>query len=403
MLEAIYVTHSSMLKRHANSERAMCLIRNFIDTGKINKISLFSAELFGEMQLHDFEESVQIVNAKKPRLMLNERLWGFFAFFQILIFLRANENVSYIFVNGSYARNTILVYFIKLFVNRRLYIIADVCEFYDKFQFTCWFLNPFYFLHKLSHKYFIAKFDGVIAISSLIESFYRSHSISNIVRVPAIIDSRIIENDLKKISTTKDITTDTTLSLAFCGSLGNRKESIYKIIDLFLKFRDFSNYFRLYLIGISEFEIRGVYNISSEVDLQQFGIYALGRLDMAKARSILATCHYSLIVRDDNLNSKAGFPSKFTEALSLGVGIIANDTSDLFDVELYEPCFIRLQSLEEIDLRDKLLNLAKYYSAYRHELVVQLRTDTKSFYFNNLNRICFVKIIGELIDNCGGE
>ena len=58
-------------------------------------------------------------------------------------------------------------------------------------------------------------------------------------------------------------------------------------------------------------------------------IVFLGRVSHAQSIAYLKGSDCSLIIRDSTRTNNAGFPTKFVEAVTLGVGVIATDISDL--------------------------------------------------------------------------
>jgi glycosyltransferase involved in cell wall biosynthesis len=66
-----------------------------------------------------------------------------------------------------------------------------------------------------------------------------------------------------------------------------------------------------------------------------------GRVAHEKALKVVAGCSYTVLLRPLNRTSQAGFPTKVVESASLGVPVIANATSDIFDcLELNEQAFL---------------------------------------------------------------
>ena len=55
----------------------------------------------------------------------------------------------------------------------------------------------------------------------------------------------------------------------------------------------------------------------------------LGRVPHEQSIAYLKGADCSLIIRDSTRTNNAGFPTKFAEAVTVGVGVIATDISDL--------------------------------------------------------------------------
>ncbi len=56
-----------------------------------------------------------------------------------------------------------------------------------------------------------------------------------------------------------------------------------------------------------------------------------GRIPHNEALDLLKKSDYSIFLRDTNLVTTAGFPTKFVEALSCGIPVLTNRNSNLAD------------------------------------------------------------------------
>lgn len=83
-------------------------------------------------------------------------------------------------------------------------------------------------------------------------------------------------------------------------------------------------------------------NIIKEMD---GWIFFHGRMGNNQIQEVLSQSDFTILIREDNLTTKAGFPTKFTESINFNVPVITTDTSDLsrFLVEGKNGYFINLE------------------------------------------------------------
>ncbi|MBN3489972.1 glycosyltransferase [Acholeplasma equirhinis] len=187
-------------------------------------------------------------------------------------------------------------------------LIGDITEWYQP-------LNPFVKLDSfLRMRYLNKKMDGLICISTYLTKHYKKN-ISNIITVPPLID----KNDQKWNELSRHIkkSNDNKIHLIYAGSPG-RKDKIKLIIESIEGF----NNLELSVIGLNKKDIKST--IPNNVTFH-------GRLSHSESLVKLKYSDFSIFIREVNKVSKAGFPTKFVESISMGIPVITNNTSDLLD------------------------------------------------------------------------
>lgn len=135
------------------------------------------------------------------------------------------------------------------------------------------------------------------------------------------------------------------------------KDRLPEIIQAFSELsktrRDFE--FKVYGITRDQF-LRGAPEKAPEIDQIGNCLSFHGRVSHSASLDALSQSHFSIFLRKSNRVSNAGFPTKYMEASTIGVPVIANITSDIgqflshgrngFVVEGFDPAQV-LQTLRE--------------------------------------------------------
>lgn len=164
--------------------------------------------------------------------------------------------------------------------------------------------------------------DGVIAISSYLDSYYRKAGCKT-VRVPPLID--ITDEKWTHIQSVKK----GKIQLCYVGNPGaGTKDRLNILINTLriIRSREPSLIFELIVVGMTASEYKDVFREdTNSYDFVSF----LGRKPNQEALTIIKQSDFSVFLRDNNLICKAGFPTKFSESLACGTPVLTNITSDL--------------------------------------------------------------------------
>lgn len=160
--------------------------------------------------------------------------------------------------------------------------------------------------------------DGLIVISTFLQSYYKRHV--NTIMIPALTDGNYYCKYRHSFKS-KD-----KLKLVYAGNPGS-KDKINIIVEAL------KNVKRNYSLDVLGIDFSSY--IKSNRDHKAFlineknRIHFHGRVPHDKAVKCVSSANYSIFFREDNLVSRAGFPSKLAEALSCGTPVITNKTSDI--------------------------------------------------------------------------
>lgn len=178
------------------------------------------------------------------------------------------------------------------------------------------------------------KVNGVITISSYLEEYYKRLNKETVVIPP--LTNQIHENDLKGMPYHKS----EKVVLAYAGSTFRKDKRIKS--KMFLKDRIDKTILLLYLVKKNHFDfIFNIYGFTKEEYLKVFpeqnqhiaflgdSVIFHGYLENSEVIKKLKMVDYTILLRDVNRVTSAGFPTKITESLSLGIPVITTRTSDL--------------------------------------------------------------------------
>lgn len=207
-------------------------------------------------------------------------------------------------------------------------------------------------------KYVHTRMDGVIAISSFLFDFYKSKT--KTVKIPPLVDL-----NESKWSTSIEKKQDG-LSLIYAGSPSAGKERLDVIVDVVENSNiNFPVYLKI--VGISKDEFSEMYNRNYNGDKVTF----YGRIPNSQVIKMIKEANWVIVLRDNNKQVQAGFPTKISESISCGTPVIANRFSNISDY-LHENNSIIIESISaftEVTIKESLnhsTNVDKNLFDYRN-------------------------------------
>ncbi|MEZ9927497.1 glycosyltransferase [Vibrio breoganii] len=221
-----------------------------------------------------------------------------------LRFLKTNQTkIDIIVIYSGYS--PYLIRLLKYCKSHNIKIVFDCVEWYQPKKTWEYIYNPYYWNIEISMRYLIPKCDGVISISRYLYKYYSSRNIKSVL-IPPLISCNKYTKVGEYIPDGKG-----KIKLVYAGNPGHKDllETVVRTVN------EMSESFELYVVGVE--------GINSE------NIKYFGWVPLAHAREIVNSAHFSVLLRPDNKTSHAGFSTKVVESMSLGVPVIANDTSDL--------------------------------------------------------------------------
>ncbi len=203
---------------------------------------------------------------------------------------------------------------IKFCKKNNIKTIADVTE---------WYLpekkNPIFYIIKkwdteTRMKKLQPKMDGVIAISKFLNDYYIKKGVKT-VQVPPLIDK-----EDKKWKVERDELNNLPLKMVYAGNSSDLKDNFSLLLDCIKEFEE-----------KIELEVIGNVKLSSEKANEYKNVKILKRLSHEECVKKIANSHFQVFLREDNLVTRAGFPTKLPESFSCKTPVITTVHSNVCD------------------------------------------------------------------------
>ena len=199
-------------------------------------------------------------------------------------------------------------------------LFLDVVEWYDPRHLPMGVFGPFAIANEVSMRFMARRASGVFVISRYLQNHFNNQGCRTL-RVPPLFS-----NGPARPKQYSD--KDEAIHFCYAGSPG-AKDDLEPVICGLRMAQHAGISFVMHIIGITEAEFfllsQGFDDPCVAVDNLRF----YGRLNNVDAKAIVAACDYLVLIRKDRRYSKAGFPSKVGESMSLGTPVIANLSSNL--------------------------------------------------------------------------
>jgi glycosyltransferase involved in cell wall biosynthesis len=307
-------------------------------------------------------------NLPRPRKILDLFYYKvFFNLFKMILSQKEEIGLSLVIYYGSIGFSYFNSILLRLCRKHNVKVVSDCVD---------WLIvktkNPLFnlikFLDDFYQKGFVnKKVDGIIVISSYLANYYK-RSVSPLIIIPPLSPAPSKLNSTLKIS-------------ALCGnqkkiiyagipfrrgkrvlSKENMKDRIDKIIELLYKAHKRGCNFTFYIYGFSKEEF--IYALPE----QEKYVDALGESVEFHAFqknedviSKITEADFTILIRDVNRMTTAGFPTKVSESISNGTPVITTRTSDLpkYIVEGETGFFIKSEGEKAIEKLVNILNLER--------------------------------------------
>lgn len=214
-------------------------------------------------------------------------------------------------------RSVSLARLLRLCRKRGIKCIGDVTEWYRARDVSL-VKRPFKLIDTgVRMRLLNPRMDGLIVISSFLQEYYSSRL--PIVLLPPLVDSSE-QKWFSSAASKADVTT-----LVYAGKPSRTKERLDLIVEAVVSLPRNINV-RLDIVGVTDKEFSDIYDLDVGSNPR---VVFHGRLSHSDALEIVKAADYSIIIRDDNLVTRAGFPTKFAESVTCGTPVICNKNSDL--------------------------------------------------------------------------
>lgn len=273
---------------------------------------------------------------------------------------------------------------ISLTKGEKTVIVHDSTEWYSPCEFPHGKLDKAYILKDRLNRIGIRKPIRVIGISSFLTEYFKGKGLAA-VRVPAIMDV-----SSKKISENST----SIIKLVYAGSPANKDY----LRDIVLGATSLSSQqqsrFELHIFGAEEKQICDMTTLQHLPEC----IKAYGRVPRETVEEKMIQMDFSVLLRPtDERYAKAGFPTKVVEAMSHGVAMICNISSDL---EMYLRDGENAILVEGYDKRSFARSLERVLAMNRDE-INELKANARSSAELHFDYHVWEHVLNTLINESG--
>ena len=179
----------------------------------------------------------------------------------------------------------------------------------------------------LRMKYVLPKLDNIICISKFLYDYYRKQ-VENCILVPGTID----KGDEKWLESMAYIP-NSIFTLGYAGNPGPKceKERIDLLIAAVCELNEEGFKCRIDLAGFQKSNFEKDYPEILEKPNYKDVINYLGRLPHKDCIKLIKRVDFSIIAREDNRITRAGFPTKLSESFGCGTPVITTPSGNVAD------------------------------------------------------------------------
>lgn len=220
--------------------------------------------------------------------------------------------------------------------------IPDVTEWYDSaggaltYRIVKW-------IDTALRMYVINRYSsGLITTSHFVSEFYRTKG-HEVVEIPTLFTtSDFCEPPVTDGAVKKFVYVGSPFDPARVNrSRTNLKERLDLMVEAFYQLKGSTTRFQFDVYGIDCRSYLSVFPEHKEMLSEMAGIIAFhGYEDNEKVRLIIAQSDFTIFVRDETRVTLAGFPSKFSESVSMGTPVIANRMASLSCYRNYDFAYV---------------------------------------------------------------
>lgn len=193
---------------------------------------------------------------------------------------------------------------------RGITVGADVTEWYELSQSKKWNYvvakNVDYRIRTMD-----SKLDYIISISPFLTAYYQSHGCKNVIEIPPIMDC--VKSEI--VPTSHRIR-----HLVYAGSPA-QKDLILPYLTAIKDINGDRVKVVADIVGVTKEQVRTLLQIN---DPEKKGIVAYGRVPHEECLKVIEKADFSILFRENLRYAKAGFSTKLSESLSLGVPVLCN-------------------------------------------------------------------------------
>lgn len=253
------------------------------------------------------------------------------------------ENIAAFVAYGNPCVSILMNKFRLWCKKKDIFFIAD-CVDWIQFSEKGFIHNVIKFIDtNFQKRYVISRADAVITISRYLYDFYTRSGCNNVVMLPPVTDARLHHDEIMQALKKYDSADDSgrSKSFVYAGSpfwinpnatTDTFKDRLDRSVELFYKVFKTTQKFIFNIYGITKEEYLIVLPQHRQMlaEMENHVIFH-GNCPAGELEKRIINADFSILHRDDNLVTRAGFPTKVSESISLGVPVITVETSNIAD------------------------------------------------------------------------
>ena len=241
---------------------------------------------------------------------------------------------------------------------RGITVGADVTEWYELSRSKKWNYvvakNVDYRIRTMD-----ADLDFIISISPFLTAYYQSRGCKNVIEIPPIMD--YVKSEI--VSASRGVR-----HLVYAGSPAH-KDLIRPYLAAIREINEKQIRIVADIVGITEEHISTLLNIDNP---KRSGIVAYGRVPHEECVKLVEKADFSILFRENLRYAKAGFSTKLSESLSLGVPVLCNAVGGADEVIIDGFNGIKIEGCDSVSItkairqillmNDESINAMKYHA-----------------------------------------
>lgn len=240
-------------------------------------------------------------------------------------------------------------------------IISDCTEWYSSKEGNVIFRIIKYIDTSFRMRVINKRADGLIVASNFLKHYYVK---KNIVKIPMLFSKKdeLIYNKNKFLKKRSFIYAGIPFKLGKeLKNKKNAKDRLDIVLSLFRELKLRNHEFVFHIYGLTKEEYLKVIPTDCEIisDLGNNVVFH-GKVENVQLREAISEADFSILIRDENRVTKAGFPTKFSESITYGTPVITNRVGDVAEylIEGENGYFINHIDFDKaIDKLEAILNI----------------------------------------------
>lgn len=266
------------------------------------------------------------------------------------------------------------------------HFISDLTEWYAPNEFPGGKFAPPSWLNEWNMRFTQKRVKNKIVISSFLNNYYCT---SNNIILPPLVD-----NEEEKWNYNKEVLPIFDgIRIIYAGTPA-KKDLLETMLNALISCIKEGIKLQFIVVGVSKNDISHFKNINEVISFPE-NILLCGRVPQTDVPSYYKLSDFSIIIREKNRKSMAGFPTKFAESLMSGCPVITNETSDIGDFIIDESNGILLKD----NTLSEITNSLKRISTFSQSKILSMKTNSYNSAITKLDYRVYINSMNDFIND----